>query len=270
MSSHVNNLPKEWGALDAPGAVDDPVQWYESSHIPQQRVPTGIPSHTPPERAARNRNRVMRLFVLTGALGSALSVLVITIDGLLRPGYSAISGYISDLGDRPRGWLLNKDLIVTGLLIMLFAIGLHGTMGNAVGRKSVNLVTALFVLAGAGIANDGVFTEYKALELHLLGFYTAFGALTMVFFLVGVRLLRLHDDRRAQWRRYGWYSLLTGLVVLLLTIAYVVLPTYATDFAGLIERMIVGAAFGWQVVTAVRLLRPRTRTGAVADDARPR
>src|SRR5437879_2087113 len=170
------------------------------------------------ERSTWTRSRLMRLFIVTGAVGSALSVLVITIDGVLRPGYSAISDAISDLGDPPRGWLLNKDLIATGLLIILFAIGVRGAMGKALGHKSANVMTALFVLAGAGIVNDGVFTEYRALELHMLGFYTAFSALTLVFFLVGVRFVRWRDDRRRRWHHYGWYSLSTGLVVLLLTI----------------------------------------------------
>jgi hypothetical membrane protein len=205
----------------------------------------------------------MRLFILAGMIGSTLSILVITLDGVLRPGYSAISNAISDMGERPYGWVLNKDLIVTGILSIFFAIGIHGAMGNALGSKSVNVVTVLFLVAGAGIVNDGVFTEYKALELHILGFYTAFTALTLVFFLVGMRLMRLRGDLRWRWRHYGWYSLLTGIVVLLLTTVYVALPTYATDIQGLIERLIVGAAFTWQVVTAIQLLKPRERTDVV-------
>jgi hypothetical membrane protein len=182
-------------------------------------------------------------------------MVVITLDGVLRPGYSAISNAISDMGERPNGWVLNKDLIVTGLLIMLFAIGMHGAMANALGQTSVNVMTSLFWLAGAGITTDGVFTEYKALQLHILGFYSAFSALTLAFFLVGVRLVRLRDHLR--WRYYGWYSLLTGFVILLLVIVYIALPTYASDIQGLIERMLVGAAFGWQIVTGYQLLRPR-------------
>ncbi len=216
----------------------------------------------------------MRLFILAGAVGSMLSLLVIALDGVLRPGYSTIADAISDMGERPYGWVLNKDLIVTGLLIMLFAIGVRGAMsssigrseeiGNTLGRKSVNVIAALFVLAGAGIVNDGVFTEYKALQLHLLGFYTAVSAFTLAFFLVGLRLVRLHDDYLRRQRWYGWYSLLTGLVVLLLVIVYVAMPAFATDFSGLIERLIVGAAFAWQVVTAFELLKPRKRSGVVS------
>lgn len=213
------------------------------------------------EHAKEDQSCLPGPFVLAGVAGSTLSLLVITIDGVLRPGYSAIADAISDMGERPYGWLLNKDLIVTGLLILLFAVGLHGAMRTGLGRRTVNVVTALFMLAGAGIASDGVFTEYKAYALHLLGFYSAFTALTLVFFLVGVHLLRLRDDRRGCWRRYGWYSLVTGIVVLLLVIVYVALPAYATDYQGLLERLIVLTSFGWQFVTACKLLRPRERTG---------
>jgi hypothetical protein len=52
----------------------------------------------------------MRLFILAGMIGSTLSMLVITIDGLLRRRDFAISQAISDLGTRLHGWVLNKDL----------------------------------------------------------------------------------------------------------------------------------------------------------------
>jgi hypothetical protein len=52
----------------------------------------------------------MRLFILAGMIGSTLSMLVITIDGLLRRRDFAISQAISDLGKRLHGWVLNKDL----------------------------------------------------------------------------------------------------------------------------------------------------------------
>jgi hypothetical protein len=42
------------------------------------------------ERATWVRNRLTRLFIAAGVIGSILSILVITLDGLLRPGYSPL------------------------------------------------------------------------------------------------------------------------------------------------------------------------------------
>ncbi len=50
------------------------------------------------ERAARRQSHSIRLFTLTGIIGSILFVLVFTIDSFLRPGYSPIFQVVSDLG----------------------------------------------------------------------------------------------------------------------------------------------------------------------------
>jgi len=49
------------------------------------------------ERATWVRNPLTRLFIAAGVIGSILSILVITLDGLLRPGYSPLYQMISDL-----------------------------------------------------------------------------------------------------------------------------------------------------------------------------
>lgn len=228
----------------------------------QLRPPHALPIRAPLERSPWNRNSLIPLLICAGPLGSALSMVVITVDGVLRPRYSAISDVISDLARPPYAWVLNKDLIATGLLFMLFAVGAHGAMGNALGRKGVSLMTALFLAAGAGIMSDGIFTEDKALRLHELGFYVAFSALTLAFFVVGARLLLAPGDHQ-RLRRYGCCSLITGVVVLALIINYVAVPPVGARFQGLIERLMVGAAFAWQCMTAYQFLNSRQRSNVV-------
>src|SRR5690348_15195733 len=118
------------------------------------------------ERASWVRNRLARLFIIAGVIGSILSLLVITLDGFLRPGYSPLDEMISDLGVGQNAWLLNSDLVVSGLLIMLFALGFSQVMLHSISGRRLAASTALFVLAGAGIANDGLFTEYTVADPH--------------------------------------------------------------------------------------------------------
>ncbi len=162
--------------------------------------------------------------------------------------------------------MLNTDLIATGLLFICFTIGVRRALAYALTPSMLNTTTALFVLTGAGIANDGVYTEYNPTDreaalhnmLHLIGFYVAFNALTVAIFLIG-----FHLRKDLAWRRYGWYSLSASLVVCALIIVYVTLPASWQSDQGLIERLIIGATFGWQMLTGYRLLRPQRRAGAL-------
>jgi len=42
------------------------------------------------ERATWVQNRLTQLFIVAGVIGSILSMLVITLDGFVRPGYSPL------------------------------------------------------------------------------------------------------------------------------------------------------------------------------------
>jgi hypothetical membrane protein len=183
-------------------------------------------------------------------------VLVITIDGFLRPGYSPIHQVVSDLGIGQNAWILNTDLVVFGFLFMLFAIGFYQVMRTSIGGRSLRASTSLLLLTGAGVVNDGFFTEYNPADptsvlhdvLHSLGFLVAFGSLIIALFLIG---LQLRKDRT--WRGYGWYSILTSLVTLLLIILPYAFPWYGAQLWGLNERMLLVGAFAWHVVTGCRL-----------------
>jgi hypothetical protein len=123
--------------------------------------------------------------------------------------------------------------------------------------------TSLLLLAGAGIVNDGFFTESNPTDptatlhdaLHSLGFLVAFGSLIIIG-------LQLRKDR--VWRGYAWYTMLTSLVTLLLIILPYAFPQYGVQFEGLNERMLLVEALAWQVVTGCRLLAyERLRSGGI-------
>src|SRR5207302_7467174 len=122
-----------------------------------------------------------------------------------------------------------------------------------IGRRRLLASTALLLLTGTGIVNAGLCTEYR--PVHMLSFCVAFGGLSIALWLIG---LRLRKDRA--WRGYGWYSLISSLVLVLLILTLLLLlftdalPASMMQGAGLTERLLLVAAGAWPVVTECRLI----------------
>lgn len=198
---------------------------------------------------------VPRLAVLIGVISPILCVLVFTLAGFLRPGYSPIHHVISDLGVGPDGWILNTDLVVSGLLSIIFAFGFYQQMRSVISRRWLLASTFLFVLSGLGVANEGIFHQpdlgdpmaHLHKVLHGIGLAVLFYSL-----IIGLLITGWHLCKIPAWRRYGWYLLLTALA----TFGLLVLPTQIAGSAhvgGLIERAQVIVGFTWSVVIGWRL-----------------
>lgn len=198
------------------------------------------------------RNRAAPLLVLAGVVGPIVFVLVFTLDGWWSPGYSPLSQSVSSLGTMgTSAWIQNANFVVFGLLLIAFAIGFFHLMREVLGRERIWVSTLLFILSGAGLVNDGFFTQGDVTTphglLHALGFLVIFASLITALLLVGWHLRTI-----TIWRGWGWYSTITGL----LTLGVLVLSAVLADplqMTGLFQRILVVIAFGWYVVMGCRL-----------------
>src|SRR5260370_18682280 len=131
------------------------------------------------ERSRGKGNHSAQFFVLAGVVGPILFVLVFTLDGWWSPGYSPLSQSVSSLGTTgTSAWIQNTNFVVFGLLLIAFAIGFFPLMREILGRERVWMSTLLFMLSGAGLVNDGFFTQDAVTTphglLHALGFLVIF------------------------------------------------------------------------------------------------
>ncbi len=200
-------------------------------------------------------NIAPRLIALIGVVSPIFCVLVFTLAGFLRPGYSPIHHVISDLGVGPDGWILNTDLIVSGLLFIIFAIGFYQWMRPVISRGWLLVSTFLLMLSGAGAVNEGIFHQpshgdpaaHLHMVLHGIGLVVLFYSLIIALLIIGWRLCKTPT-----WRGYGWYLLLTALV----TLGLLNLPIQIAasgHIGGFIERAQVIVGFSWSVVIGWRL-----------------
>ena len=68
--------------------------------------------------------RSVQVAALAGMTAAAFFVVVFTVHGWLRPGYSALGMFVSELSLGPHGWIQILDFLVTGALVLVFGRGL--------------------------------------------------------------------------------------------------------------------------------------------------
>ena len=82
---------------------------------------------------------------LAGMIGPALFTLSFTIHGFLRPGYSPVRNYVSELAIGSSGWIQIVSFLLLGLSVIWLAIGVSAAF--PAGRAS-RAAPLLFLVIG--------------------------------------------------------------------------------------------------------------------------
>jgi hypothetical membrane protein len=205
-----------------------------------------------------------RLFAICGIVAPILFTVLVAVESLLRPGYSQVSNYVSDLGTGSYAIVQNVNFIVFGLLTLGFALGLHGALPAARGRTSKAGV-ALVSVFGVGVLLAGVFPEdYLSGSEHALASIVAFLA-SIAGQLVISRALRGSD--RAVWGGYRTYSLVSGLLTLVLL--FVFRYYSGGPYQGAAQRVFLAVPWVWMAVSGIKLYSLTKRPDAASVSAQP-
>jgi len=196
-----------------------------------------------------------------GIVGPPLFTLGFLAQEFVRRGeYDPIAEPISALEAGPLGWIQQVNFVVFGVLIIVFALGLHRGIRPA-GR--IGLVgAAILTWSGVGLILSAVFP----LRDDVAGdFYDPTGMHTIngtIFFLslgTGLILISRRLARDPAWRGLAGYALGSGIILMVSFpfFGLVVRPDDAPlhDFAGLVQRASVAVWFAAIVTLAVRLRR---------------
>lgn len=196
-----------------------------------------------------------RWWPLAGIVGPLLFVVVYTLAGFLRPGYSPVHQVISDLGVGSNGWLVDTCCVVTSLLLISFAVGFALSLRPMLHQGWCWLIAILLSVHGLGLAIAGIFTEAPStVMIHwLVGANLGlFGP--VIAFLVSGLVLR----RTIPWRRWGTAFLVASLLTLVLLVIMGWVFTPGTPLAslklgGLMERVVLIEIEVWYVALGWRL-----------------
>jgi hypothetical membrane protein len=216
---------------------------------------------------------------LAGTVGPIVFLTVLTLAGLMRPGYDPVTRYASDLAVGEASWLQTANFIVFGCLVILLAAGLRRGLA---GGRALRVSVMLLALTGVGLIIAGVFptdlydqppTAHGA--MHFVASLLTFGTLNAVFFVI---VVPLRQDER--WAGYARYSTITGVIVGGLCLASVAaaLPAIFNNYqagplaawTGLVQRALFVVAFSWIAMVGFKLLQvSRTRSRRVQVIAPP-
>jgi hypothetical protein len=172
----------------------------------------------------------------------------------LHPGYDPVQHGISDLALGPGGWLQTANFVLTGLLLIAFALGLATDADSGAARRAV----LLLLLSGVGLLLLGLFPRdppgmaptWHGVTHNLVG--NSLLSLPLACLALGAAFRRDPD-----WRPYGRVAGAVGVLTLLLLPAYLQAlqggPLHGG--IGLLQQLLVVGPLGLVEVLAIRLLQ---------------
>lgn len=206
------------------------------------------------ESSRAKGSALQRTGAIAGILAPPVFAALIILESILRPGYSQVNNYISDLGVGPYSIIQNTNFIFFGLLIAIFGLGFGRILTVLTGRK-VQAVVWLLVIGGLGCVLAGVFLIFLNYFGHLVATFISFIAIIVVQFFVWKSL-----KGTSKWRQYRVYSFVSGLVSLVLLFLFIYSITAFpylsnTTIHGLTERMLVAVPLVWIEASGVSALK---------------
>jgi hypothetical protein len=204
-----------------------------------------------------------RLSVWAGVIAPLLFVSIFTIEGNLRPGYNAMSMYISALSLGSRGWIQIINFIILGSLIFIFTLGLSKefTTGKASrgGIIALYILALLFFISGPFIM-DPADTPASQLSVHGLIHGLSGGIVFLVMPITIFLFMRRIMDEKI-WKSFRLWTILLGIIEVIGVILFTYVSKIPTgtnpflDWLGLFQRIALIPFMIWLFLFSIQLLK---------------
>jgi hypothetical protein len=204
--------------------------------------------------------------LLCGAIAGPLFVVVFLLAGTTRADYNPLRHPVSSLALGEHGWVQTANFIVTGLLMLAFAVGLRRALRPRGGSWWGPLLVGIYAigLIGAGVFVTDPVSGYPPGTPNELVQYSLPGALHDLFsapvFVALPAACFVFAGRFARWGERGWAigSVITGAAFVvgfvLASLGFGQVQSLV-DFGGLFQRITIIIGWGWLSLLAVHLLR---------------
>ncbi|MGC3995712.1 MAG: DUF998 domain-containing protein [Propionicimonas sp.] len=201
--------------------------------------------------------------LVAGVAGPSLFVVVLLLEGWLRPGYSPLAEYVSALSLGPRGWIQVVSFVVTGACLLWFAAALAREFPTGAASRAgpvlVGIIGACLLLSGPFVM-DPAGTPTGAMTTHGL-VHGILGAIVFLLMPVVPFVLLRRLGREPTLHGLWWPTLVLGVFIAVADVVFTVatkVPTLAAataPWAGLLQRLVLVPFMAWVLLLATGLLR---------------
>ncbi len=207
------------------------------------------------------QSAAMRLLLACGVIAPLLNSVVILILGAIRPGYNAwiVPDSNLELGDG--GWIQITNYIVTGALLLAFAIGMRLLLrtgrGSTWGPILLGIYGLTFIVTGIFVTDPVLGYPPGASSAPTVygTLHNLFGQLQFISLIAACFVLARRDAADPAKRGWVWYSLATGLLIAASDVAFVLtFKLWDGGPVGLIERIGIIGGGTWIALLAIRLM----------------
>ena len=200
----------------------------------------------------------MRVFTLGGLAGPFLFASIAILCAALRPDYSHIHHFISELGatGTPHAWLMNYlGFVPAGVLLAGFGVS---TALSVPPNRFAIIGASLITFFGVGVALSGLFScdvgcpQVSGSTQNLV--HDRLAPLVFLSGSLGAVSLGLRFRSLPELRSLWVYSIVSGLLGLIF-LAAVASTLESRELTGLWQRLLLAALFGWCALVGLRLFR---------------
>ncbi len=214
------------------------------------------------KRLRKSWDRVIRALALSGALGPALFATAVIVCGALRPQYSHVTQFISELGAAggPYSHLMNYGgFVPTGLLLVAFSTSTFYSFS----RDGFSVLGAILVsIFGTGVMAAGICSCDSGYPTGTISVscqpHNVVSLIAFAGGIFGPLMWGFHFRSVNSWRSFSIYSVLSSLAALVFL--FVTAASVGSHgLTGVWQRVFIGILLQWCAVVGVRIYRAEAR-----------
>ncbi len=207
-----------------------------------------------------------KTLLLCGAIACPLFIIVVLIEGAIRPNYNSFLFPLSSLSIGDTGWTQISNFIFTGILLVAFSFGLK-TVCNSTNEKFRGPL--LIRLVGIGLIGAGIFStdaifgyptdkplvlRQFTLHGHLHDGFSMFVFICLPWACFVFRKYFIAQDKK-EWAKYSaftGYAMITTFIIT--SMGFKQLPGFV-NYAGLFQRICIAIGWTWLTLLSLNLVK---------------
>lgn len=200
------------------------------------------------------KEKILKLCMLCGIIGPIFYFILLTILGLLWPGYNPIVVGMSEIGavDSPYQNIMNYfGFTLLGTTMIAFAFGFKYYF-----RKNIQIIIAFFSLLIGGFAMFLVGflpCDAKCIDVTIIGNLHSITSTIAAIFISLALIISAYPISKKWGKKWGYLSFYLGIISMVA--GPIMFIEALHSYSGLIQRMGIGFSLLWIVLISIKIYK---------------